>query len=73
MGIEVRAEISSPFADGPTLEKLVFDPLCDLVSVEAVPELPLRARLKYFSIASASLSNIRVAIGDNVLLFGTPG
>ena len=39
----------------------------DGASVEVVPELPLRFLRLYFSIASASLSNIRVAIGDSVL------
>jgi hypothetical protein len=53
------AEISSPFAEGPTLEK--FDPF-------SVPELPLRFRLRYFSIASASRSRMRVAIADAGLL-----
>jgi hypothetical protein len=72
-GREVRDDISSPLAEGPTLEKLLFDPFWDRVSVDAVPELPLRARLRYFSIASASLSNIRVAIGDKVLLLAIPG
>ena len=52
-------DISSPLADGPADEKV--DPFCDLVSVDA---LPLRFRLIYFSMASASRSRIRVAIGD---------
>jgi hypothetical protein len=51
--------MSSPLAEGPADEKV--DPVCDFVSVEA---LPLRFRLMYFSIASASRSRIRVAIGD---------
>jgi len=51
--------MSSP-ADGPADENV--DPVCDFVSVEA---LPLRFRLMYFSMASASRSRIRVAIGDN--------
>jgi hypothetical protein len=52
--------MSSTLAEGPTDEKV--DPVCDFVSVEA---LPLRFRLIYFSIASASRSSIRVAIGDS--------
>jgi len=48
----------SSVAEGPTEEKV--DPFCDFVSVEA---LPLRFRLMYFSMASASRSRIRVAIG----------
>ena len=43
-----------------------IDSVCDGVSVEVVPALPLRFLRLYFSIASASLSNIRVAIGDSV-------
>lgn len=35
------------------------------MSVDAVPALPLRFLNLYFSIASASRSSIRVAIGDN--------
>jgi hypothetical protein len=53
--------ISSPLADGPADEKI--DPVCDFVSVDA---LPLRFRRMYFSIASASRSSIRVAIGESV-------
>ena len=50
-----------------------LDSVCDGVSVEVVPALPLRFLFLYFSIASASLSNIRVAIGDNVFCVdGTP-
>ena len=41
--------------------------VCDGASVDVVPALPLRFLRLYFSIASASLSNIRVVIGDNVL------
>ena len=37
---------------------------CDGVSVDAVVALPLRCRSLYFSIASASRSRMRVAIGD---------
>lgn len=59
-GAWLRGVISSPFAGGPT-----FEPFCDLLSVEEVPWLPLRFRLKYFSIASASRSRIRFAIGDS--------
>lgn len=59
-GMEASDVISSPLAEGPAEEKL--EPLADFVSVDA---LPLRFRLKYFSIASASRSRIRVAIGDN--------
>ena len=44
-----------------------IDSVCDGASVEVVPALPLRFLRLYFSIASASLSNIRVAIGDSVL------
>ena len=59
-GRDVSDDISSPLADGPADEKV--DPFCDFVSVDA---LPLRFRRMYFSIASASRSSIRVAIGDS--------
>lgn len=39
-------------------------PLADWLSVDAVVPLPLRWRSLYFSIASASRSRMRVAIGD---------
>lgn len=48
------------------------DSVCDGASVEVVPALPLRFLRLYFSIASASLSNIRVAIGDSVFCIGMP-
>ena len=38
---------------------------CEGLSVDAVVPLPLRCRSLYFSIASASRSRIRVAIGDS--------
>lgn len=40
------------------------DSFCEGLSVDAVVALPLRCRILYFSIASASRSRIRVAIGD---------
>ena len=50
-----------------------IDSACDGASVEVVPALPLRFLSLYFSIASASLSNIRVAIGDSVFcVVGSP-
>ena len=50
-----------------------IESVCDGASVEVVPALPLRFLCLYFSIASASLSNIRVAIGDSVFcVVGTP-
>lgn len=52
------------------------DSFCDGLSVDAVVALPLLCRNLYFSIASASRSRIRVAIGDRAdagfeLLFGS--
>ena len=52
-------EISSPLADGPAEDG--FEDW-DLTSVDA---LPLRFRRMYFSIALASCSRMRVAIGDS--------
>lgn len=50
-----------------------IESVCDGASVEVVPALPLRFLFLYFSIASASLSNILVAIGDSVFcVVGTP-
>lgn len=56
-------DISSPLADRPAVA--YWELLCDLFSVDVVPWLPLLVRFKYLSIASASLSLIRLAIGDN--------
>lgn len=61
-GGEINEAMSSPLADGPAEEK--FEPFCDFASVEEV-WLPLRFLLMYFSIASASRSRIRVAMGDS--------
>lgn len=36
--------------------------LVDFVSVDAVPWLPLRLRFQYFSMASASLSRMRLTM-----------
>lgn len=58
----LREVISSPFAEGPAEEK---DPLCDRFSVEVVPWLSLRLRLRYFSMASASLSRTLLANGES--------
>lgn len=41
------------------------EPFSEGVSVEAVAALPLRCRSLYFSIASASRSRMRVAMGDS--------
>lgn len=57
-----NAVMSSPLADGPADANV--EPFWDLVSVDEVPWLPLRLRNKYFSIASASRSLMRFAIGD---------
>ena len=62
---------TNEFIGGTTSSKSIpfrcpIDSVCDGVSVEVVPALPLRFLNLYFSIASASLSNIRVAIGDSV-------
>jgi hypothetical protein len=54
--------MSSSFNDAT-----VEEPFCERMSVDVVPALPLRFLILYFSIASASRSNIRVAIGDNAL------
>jgi len=59
----ISAVISSPLEEGPADAK--YEPFWDLLSVEAVPWLPLRFRFRYFSIASASLSRMRFATGDN--------
>lgn len=62
---ELSAVISSPFADGPADVKLDAGTTCDLaLSVEEVSPLPLRFRLLYFSISSASRSRIRSTMGD---------
>jgi hypothetical protein len=65
MDKEANAVISSPFAEGPAEVKLF--PFCDLLSVDAVPALPLRFLLMYFSISSASRSRMRFTIGDSEL------
>lgn len=54
---------SSPLAGDPTEPNV--SPACDLLSVEDVPALPLRFRLMYFSISSASRSRIRFTMGDS--------
>jgi len=59
----MSAVISSPLADGPADAK--FEPFEDLLSVDDVPWLPLLLRLRYFSMASASLSRMRFTIGDS--------
>jgi len=56
---EFKGLRSSPSGAGPA-EELFWD----CVSVDAVVALPLRWRNLYFSIASASRSLMRVAIGD---------
>lgn len=62
---ELSAVISSPFADGPADVKLDIGTTCGLaLSVEEVSPLPLRLRLLYFSISSASRSRIRSTMGD---------
>ena len=63
---DVREEMSSPLEEGPADEK--FDPFWDLLSVD---ELPDRLRRIYFSMASASRSRIRVAMGDSEMVGGT--
>lgn len=60
---EFNGLISSKGWDGPAEDG--FDPFCEWASVEAVVALPLRCRSLYFSIASASRSLMRVAIGDS--------
>lgn len=61
---ECRAARSSSSAGGAIDELGV--PFCEGESVvDAVVALPLRCLILYFSIASASRSRIRVAIGDN--------
>jgi len=63
---DVSEKISSPFAEGPAEEKV--DPFWDLLSVD---ELPDRFRRMYFSIASASRSRMRVAMGDSEIVGGS--
>lgn len=62
--IDDSAEISSVSFGGGAGGGDV-DSLWEGLSVDAVVALPLRCRSLYFSIASASRSRIRVAIGDN--------
>jgi hypothetical protein len=62
---DVSEEMSSPLAEGPAEEK--FDPFWDLLSVDELPDLFRRI---YFSIASASRSRMRVAIGDSEIVGG---
>ena len=58
------AEISSSSSFGGGAGGVDTDSCWDGLSVDAVVALPLRCRILYFSIASASRSRIRVAIGD---------
>jgi hypothetical protein len=64
---DVSDPMSSPFDDGPAEER--EEPFWDLLSVE---ELPDRLRIMYFSMALASRSRTRDAIGEseNVALVG---